>query len=301
MANTLHIISGVTAVGKTNFALDYAEEHDAEIISCDASLVYRGMDIGTAKPTAQELARIPHHLIDVQSVDQPFDITRYDQMAREAVECILDRGKSVVVTGGSGFYLKSFFEPVVDSVEVSAEIRARSDALFVKRGLEGLLEALEQVSPEGFGSLDQLNPRRVQRALERCWASGKPLPLLQAEFAQRPKPYSSMQKVFILLERSSEALSERLTMRAEAMLEAGLIKEVSHLKTLGIEKNPNAANAIGYRETLAYLQGTLEKGDLLGTIIKNTKALVKKQKTWFRSQLPQADHSLDLDSVASFD
>ncbi len=295
MANTLHIISGVTAVGKTNFALDYAEEQEAEIISCDASLIYRGMDIGTAKPTALELKRIPHHLINVNPVDQPFDITRYDQMAREAVEGILDRGKSVVVTGGSGFYLKSFFQPVVDSVKVSAEIRARSDALFVERGLEGLLEALDQSSPEGFGSLDLLNPRRVQRALERCWASGKSLPHLQAEFARRPKPYASMQKTYILLERGLEAIHDRITRRAEAMIDAGLIEEVTHLRTLGIEKNPNAANAIGYRESLAYLRGDLEESDLLATIIKNTKALVKKQKTWFRTQLPEADRCLNLD------
>lgn len=295
MANTLHIISGVTAVGKTNFALDYAEEQDAEIISCDASLIYRGMDIGTAKPTALELKRIPHHLINVNPVDQPFDITRYDQMAREAVEGILDRGKSVVVTGGSGFYLKSFFEPVVDSVKVSAEIRARSDALFAERGLKGLLEALDQSSPEGFGSLDILNPRRVQRALERCWASGKSLPHLQAEFARRPKPYASMQKTYILLERGLEAIHARLARRAEAMLDAGLIEEVTHLRTLGIEKNPNAANAIGYRESLACLRGDLEESDLLATIIKNTKALVKKQKTWFRTQLPEADRCLNLD------
>lgn len=294
MRDTLYIISGVTAVGKTNFALDYAEENNAEIISCDASLVYRGMDIGTAKPTAAELARIPHHLIDIQPVDQPFDITRYDQLARLAVERIFDRGKSVIVTGGSGFYLKSFFEPVVDSVEVSPEIRAQSDALFVERGLEGLLEALEAVSPEGFGSLDQLNPRRVQRALERCWASGKSLPRLQAEFAQRPKPYASMDKVFILLKRKAEDLNERLAARAEAMLEAGLIEEVAHLKRLGIEKNPNAANAIGYRETLAYLRGSIKESDLLATIVKNTKALVKKQKTWFRSQLPQPNRCLEL-------
>ena len=295
MANTLHIISGVTAVGKTNFALDYAEEQDAEIISCDASLVYRGMDIGTAKPTVLELKRIPHHLINVNPVDQPFDITRYDQMAREAVEGILDRGKSVVVTGGSGFYLKSFFEPVVDSVKVSAEIRARSDALFAERGLEGLLEALDQSSPEGLGSLDLLNPRRVQRALERCWASGKSLPHLQAEFARRPKPFASMQKTYILLERGLEAIHARIARRAEAMIDAGLIEEVTHLRTLGIEKNPNAANAIGYRESLACLRGDLKESDLLATIIKNTRALVKKQKTWFRTQLPEADRCLNLD------
>jgi tRNA dimethylallyltransferase len=293
---TLHIITGATAVGKTNYALDYCEALNGEIISCDASLFYRGMDIGTAKPTKEELAKVPHHCIDMNPVNQSFDITQFDVLARKTVEDILSRGKSVVITGGSGFYLKSFFEPVVDTIEVSDAVRAESESLFVEQGLSGLLDRLNVISPEGLGNLDTLNPRRVQRALERCLASGKSLPVLQKEFAERPKPYASFKKHFILLEREAEALKDRVARRAKCMLESGLIDEVKGLLKMGIEENSNAANAIGYRESIAFLRGEIEESELLPLIIKNTNGLVKKQKTWFRSQLPKPDVRLNLSS-----
>lgn len=296
MSVTLHIITGATAVGKTNYALDYCEALNGEIISCDASLFYRGMDIGTAKPTKEELAKVPHHCIDMNPVNQSFDITQFDVLARKTVEDILSRGKSVVITGGSGFYLKSFFEPVVDTIEVSDAVRAESESLFVEQGLSGLLDRLNVISPEGLGNLDTLNPRRVQRALERCLASGKSLPVLQKEFAERPKPYASFKKQFILLEREAEALKDRVARRAKCMLESGLIDEVKGLLKMGIEENSNAANAIGYRESIAFLRGEIEESELLPLIIKNTNGLVKKQKTWFRSQLPEPNVRLNLSS-----
>ena len=294
MSVTLHIITGATAVGKTNYALDYAEALDAEIISCDASLFYRGMDIGTAKPTQEELARIPHHCVDLNPVNESFDISRFDRLAQNTVVDILNRGKSVVITGGSGFYLKSFFEPVVDTIEVSDAIRAESESIFANYGLRGLLDRLNAVSPEGLGNLDTLNPRRVQRALERCLASKKSLPVLQKEFAERPKPYASLKKHFILLERDTEELKNRVIMRAESMLESGLIEEVKALLKNGIEEIANAANAIGYRESIAFLKGEIKEEELLPLIIKNTNGLVKKQKTWFRTQLPDPHERIDL-------
>ena len=292
MTLTLHIITGATAVGKTQYALDYSETLDAEIISCDASLFYRGMDIGTAKPTKEEMAKVPHHCIDMNPVNQSFDITQFDALARRTVEDILSRGKSVVITGGSGFYLKSFFEPVVDTIEVSDAIRAESESLFANYGLRGLLDRLNTVSPEGLGNLDTLNPRRVQRALERCLSSKKSLPVLQKEFAERPKPYAEFNKHFILLERDSEVLKDRVARRAKGMLDLGLIEEVKDLLKKGIEENPNAANAIGYRESIAYLKGEISEDELLPLIVKNTNGLVKKQKTWFRSQLPEPNERI---------
>ena len=296
MTVTLHIITGATAVGKTHYALNYSEALDAEIISCDASLFYRGMDIGTAKPTKEEMAKVPHHCIDMNPVNQSFDITQFDALARRTVEDILSRGKSVVITGGSGFYLKSFFEPVVDTIEVSDAIRAESESLFANYGLRGLLDRLNAVSPEGLGNLDTLNPRRVQRALERCLSSKKSLPVLQKEFAQRPKPYAEYDKHFILLERDAEALKDRVARRAKAMLDSGLIEEVKDLLEKGIEENPNAANAIGYRESIAFLKGEIAEDELLPLIVKNTNGLVKKQKTWFRSQLPEPNERICLTS-----
>ncbi len=296
MQNIIHLISGATAVGKTEFSLKYAKENNAEIISCDATLVYQGMDIGTAKPTKDELDCVQHYCIDLHPVDKPFDIRLYNVYAQNAVKTILNKGKSVVVTGGSGFYLKSFFEPIIDSIEIPKSIRNQSKNLFLEKGLEGLKEALKSASPEGLGNLDIFNPRRVQRALERCWASGKSLPELQREFLERPKPYEHLKKNHIHLERDKDELKRRLEFRAEEMLKNGLIDEVKRLLTKGIEKNPNAANAIGYSETIAFLKGSIPRDKLLPEIIKNTKRLVKKQKTWFRSQLPKADQIVDMDN-----
>lgn len=289
MQQTLHIITGPTAVGKTEYALSYAESQNAEIVSCDASLIYRGMDIGTAKPSAEELARVPHHLIDVNAINVPYDIVAYVRDAAAAVSDIFARGKSVVVTGGSGFYLKSFFAPVVDVVKVSDTVRAEVAALYDSEGLDGLLAELRRRSPQGLGNLDVQNPRRVLRALERCIASGKALPELQAEFVARPEPYSNCTKRYLLLERDKENLKERVAHRAERMLQDGLIDEVEALLKEGIRDNPSAATAIGYRETIAFLDGHLKRADLRPAIVHNTLRLVKKQRTWFRTQIRPPD------------
>ena len=289
MKHKLHIITGVTAVGKTEYALSYAEAHNAEIVSCDASLIYRGMDIGTAKPSREDQARIPHHLIDLNSVSKPYDIVAYARDAQLAVAEIFERGKSVVVTGGSGFYLKSFFAPVIDVVKVSDTIRAKVAALFEADGLEGLLGELRVHSESGNGDLDIKNPRRVSRALERCIASGKDLLTLQAEFAARPEPFTDCVKHYVLLERDKENLKQRVARRAELMLKAGLIEEVEALLLKGLKGNPSAASAIGYRETIAFLDGELRRDELLPSIVQNTLHLMKKQGTWFRTQIRRPD------------
>ena len=291
MTQRLHIITGPTAVGKTEFALSYAESRGAEIVSCDASLVYRGMDIGTAKPRPRELARVPHHLIDICDVDQPFDIVNYVRAAEVAVREITDRGHEVVVTGGSGFYLKSFFAPVFDNVEVPDAIRDEVRRLHKASGLGGLLAALRDVSPD-TGQLDTDNPRRVVRALERCLASGKDVPQLEAEFAARPEPYAEFEKKLILLERDTDELRERVDCRTRQMIERGLIEEVECLLGRGIERNPSAASAIGYRETIACLKGAISRQNLPDGIASNTLRLVKKQRTWLRTQIRSADEKV---------
>ena len=146
------------------------------------------------------------------------------------------------------------------------------------------MQCLREQSAD-VGNLDILNPRRVARALERCLASGRTLPQLQAEFAARPKPYSDFEKKVIFLERDRVELEERVARRAALMLEQGLVEEVEALIECGIEENPSAASAIGYRETIAFLAGKLVEAELLGQIIKNTLKLVKKQRTWFRTQI----------------
>lgn len=280
--NVLRVLTGPTAVGKTEWALRWAERNAAEIVSCDSLLFYRGMDIGTAKPSAAELARVPHHLIDVCDITERMDVTGYVRRARAAVEDIIGRGRAVLVTGGSGFYLKAFFAPIADDVEVPAALRAE----LARLSQEEALKRLRALNPAGLGALDVANPRRVARALERCVASGRMLAELAAEFAQQPGPFADFEVELTRLDRTPEDLARRIEVRVAAMLEAGLVDEVRRLHAAGLEQNPSAAKAIGYREVLAMLDGELPGEQLAAEIAKNTRALVKKQRTWFRTQLP---------------
>lgn len=291
MFRTLYVLSGPTAVGKTALALDWAETHGAEILSCDASLFYRGMDIGTAKPTAAERARVRHHLIDLCEMRERMDVTRYVVLARAAAEAILASGRRVLVTGGSGFYLKAFFGAVADEVNVPPALRAQIEAKLGREGLAALVAELHALNPGGLGELDTLNPRRVTRALERCRASGRTLAELAAEFAARPGPFADWAVQAVILEREPHALRARIERRVEAMLHDGLVEEVRRLRAAGLEENPSAAAAIGYRETLAFLhrgenESSGARATLAAEIALNTWKLVRKQRTWFRTQLP---------------
>lgn len=283
MKRVLHVLTGPTAVGKTEWALRWAEAQGAEIVSCDSLLFYRGMDLGTAKPTTEEQMRVPHHLIDVCPVTERMDVTSYVTKARVAVEAIAGRGRAVLVTGGSGFYLKSFLAPVADDVAVPVELRAEVGALTPVELLAGLVK----LNPGGLGALDISNPRRVTRALERCIASGKTLAVLAEEFARRPGAFADWHVQLTRLEREPKDLDSRIATRVAAMLGSGLVEEVRRLRGVGLEKNPSAARAIGYREVLAMLDGELVEERLAEEIAKNTRALVKKQRTWFRTQLPE--------------
>lgn len=280
--SVIHVLTGCTAVGKTETALAWAEAQNAEIVSCDSLLFYRGMDIGTAKPTKAELARVPHHLVDICEPDQAMDIARYVALARAAVADIIQRGRKVLVTGGSGFYLKAFFRPVVDNVAVPTEVRAKVAQLSAP---EALAE-LQLLNPAGLGDLDMANPRRVSRALERCWASGKTVVQLQEEFTRQPAPFGDYTVKLVELTREPDELAARVIRRVEQMLTDGLVNEVRGLIARGLKSNPSAAGAIGYREVIAMLEGNLPAENLREEIARNTRALVKKQRTWFRTQLP---------------
>ena len=278
----LRVLTGCTAVGKSNWALRWAEAHRAEIISCDSLLFYRGMDIGTAKPSAAERARVPHQLIDICGINETMDVARYVALAKTALGEIAERGNDALVVGGSGFYLKSFFAPVADDVEISPAIRREVAAL----SLAAALERLRALNPQGLATLDTANPRRVTRALERCMASGNTLAELAENFARQQSPFAGWRVELTRIERAPAELERRIADRVAMMLSDGLVAEVRALLASGLRENPSASRAIGYREVIDVLDGRLPETELAAEIVRNTRALVKKQRTWFRTQLP---------------
>ncbi|MDB6093216.1 MAG: tRNA delta(2)-isopentenylpyrophosphate transferase [Verrucomicrobia bacterium] len=293
MKSSLHVLTGCTAAGKTEWALRWAEKNEAEIVSCDSLLFYRGMDIGTAKPIPAELARVPHHLIDILDVTERIDVTQYAARAYMAVSEIAARGRKIIVVGGSGFYLKSFFAAVADEVDVTEELRAEVRAMPREAAVARLLE----LNPAGLGMLDQANPRRVARALERCLASGRTLAELAEAFSRVAAPFADWEVKLTVIDRDPEQLNRRIEKRVDAMLRAGLVDEVRRLIALGLKENPSASRAIGYREVIDFIEGKLPEKDLAAEIAKNTRGLVKKQRTWFRTQLP-AHRTLDVGAAS---
>lgn len=289
MVKRMVVITGPTAAGKTAEALRWAETaaEGAEILSCDSLLVYQGMDIGTAKPSPEERGRAPHHGIDLVPVERPFSVAEYAAYARRVAADIWARGRQVVVAGGSGFYLKSFFVPVVDETGVEPALREEVEGWLQEKGLEALVAQLRELNPGGLGDLDVRNPRRVARALERCLASGLTLGELRARLAAQPDPFPGVARQVILLEREDADLRHRIRERVAGMLRAGLVEEVTALRARGLERNPSAARAIGYRETLAWLDAGGGSREVLGeAIAAHTWALARKQRTWFRHQIP---------------
>ncbi|MCR5183608.1 MAG: tRNA (adenosine(37)-N6)-dimethylallyltransferase MiaA [Opitutales bacterium] len=278
------ILTGTTAVGKTELSLEWAAANNAEILSCDSTTVYRGMDIGTAKPTAEERARVPHWGLDLVEPAETFSVGDYVEYAKKCVADLRSRGKRVLVSGGSGFYLKAFFAPVTDGVAVDAVLRERVRAL--EQSGEAL-DFLKRLNPGGAENFDWQNPRRVSRALERCLATGKTIDELRADMAARQSEFVAYRRYCVLLSREREDLSRRIEIRVERMLAEGLVEEVKKLCSCGLHSGVPAAMAIGYRETLDWLSAG-EPGGLVAlrdAIVLATRQLAAKQRKWFRSQI----------------
>lgn len=280
-------IVGPTASGKTQLAIEQAQVMGAVILSCDSLCFYRGMDIGTAKPTGEEQALIPHFGIDLVEPSEPYSVSRYVKYRDQVLEQQRAEGRNVVVVGGSGFYLKSFLYPVTDNLAIPQEVSAKVEDLKRTEGLEGLLRELKNANPAGepFVGLDMSNPRRVEKALIRCLASGQGYQELREAFDAMPEPLAEWNKEVWLIDRSQQDLQLRNRKRVGMMLQAGLIEEVESLRQRGLENNPSACGAIGYREVLQYLDGDLSREELEEAIFVHTNQLMRKQRTWFRNQM----------------
>jgi tRNA dimethylallyltransferase len=277
----LIVLVGPTAVGKTLKAIQLAEMLNGEIVSADSRLFYRGMDIGTAKPSPAEQARIPHHLIDVAEPDQVWSITVFQQAAKDAISQIHSRGKLPFLVGGSGQYVhavtKGWTPP---RIKPNPELRKELEKLAEVNGHVWLHDRLVALDPSAAEKIDPRNVRRIIRALEVILTSGH---LFSEQKGQLPSPYSLVE---VGLSMPRVELYQRIDARIEAMFEQGLIGEVERLLKKGFSPDLPTMSAIGYRECAKVIEGTLTVEDAKVQMRKATRIFVRRQSNWFKENDP---------------
>lgn len=274
------VIVGPTASGKTDISIQLAKALDGEIISADSMQIYQKMTIGTAKPTKEEMQGIPHHLMDFVPPTETFDVAKYRELAEATIADVLARGKFPIVVGGTGLYVESLLKGIAFSeVAEDAEYRASLEEQVAEKGVDWLQEELRKVDPEAAEQIEKNNIRRVIRALEIYHVTGKTKTQWDREAIQGPK-YHYL--VFGML-WDREELYERINLRVDLMLQQGLVQEVQKiLEQTGFSKT--ALQGLGYKEVVAYLEGTLSYDEMVETLKMETRRYAKRQMTWFRRE-----------------
>jgi len=273
-------LAGPTAVGKSEIALSLAEKVGGEIITVDSMQVYRGLDIGTAKPTPTERARVPHPLIDVCDLHEAFDAAQFVRLAQTAMAEIQARGRVPIFCGGTGLYFKAFLHGLGEAPATDAKLRAELEAA----PLEILLAELRERDPATFDKIDRQNPRRVVRAMEVIRLTGKPFSEQRSDWnpeSRIPNPESD----FFCFTRPAEELSRRINIRVDEMFRRGLVVETAHLLQHGLAENKFAMQAIGYRQVVEHLRGERDLAETIELVKIRTRQFAKRQLTWFRRQV----------------
>ncbi len=272
-------IVGPTAAGKTALGVELALRMSGEVVSADARQVYRYMDIGTAKPSAEDRNRVPHHFIDTLDPREDYNAARYGAEARGVIREIQSRGKLPVVVGGSGLYLRAALDGLFEGPGADPAIRHHWEGLWRDRGEEALREALRKVDPETEGKTEKGKPRRLIRALEVFELTGVAL----SEHHRLHAGELVFHVHWVGVAPDREALYRRIDIRAVAMIDAGLIEEAKGLLERGYDRNLNSLNTVGYREAFDHLEGALDISTMLGAIQMRTRQYAKRQLTWFRA------------------
>jgi len=268
---------GPTASGKSEAAVAIAERLGAEIVSVDSMLVYRGMNIGTAKPSTAERAGVPHHLVDVAEPQEVFSVARYQQLARAAVEGVDSRGRPVLLVGGSGLY----FRAVVDELEFPATDVAARDELEAEAkafGPDRMHERLAELDPAAAARIEPSNVRRTVRALEVAAVTGRPF----SSYAERWERYPDERVRAAGIDVPRDVLARRIEARVRGMVDAGLLDEVRALVDRGLFGWLTASRAIGYAELARHLRGELSLEEATAETVRRTRELARRQMVWFR-------------------
>jgi tRNA dimethylallyltransferase len=277
----LVVIVGPTAVGKTEIAIQLAEYLNGEIVSADSRLFYRGMDIGTAKPTLVERQRAPHHLIDITEPDDVISLALFQRMARQAIAEIHSRRRLPFLVGGTGQYVRAVVQAwEIPPAQPDPVLRSALESWAGEIGMQGLHDRLAVLDPHAAASIDPRNLRRTVRALEVILSTGR-------RFSEQRRSGASPYKVLILgLTRPRPELYARIDERIQAMLEAGLVGEVQTLLELGYSPELSTLSAIGYREVIAYIQGKISLDEAQKMMKRATRIFVRRQSNWFKPDDP---------------
>lgn len=272
---------GPTASGKTALAEALASRWPFEVISVDSALVYRGMDIGTAKPDAEFLKRLPHHLINIRNPDQVYSVAEFRRDALVLMQAISQRGKVPLLVGGTMLYYKILLQGIAELPPADEGIRANVLAEAEQHGWPLMHQRLQAIDPIAAAALHPNHSQRIQRALEVYYATGKTLTSYQADQPEEPFPYRVAQ--FALLPQSRDILHQRILQRFEQMLEQGFIDEVKQLReTYSLHENMPSMRAVGYRQVWDYLENRIDRGELVEKGVAATRQLAKRQFTWLR-------------------
>lgn len=288
MKSFIVVLSGPTAVGKTELALKLAEDFGMEIVNADSLQVYRFLDIGTAKPTVEERCRIPHHLIDIVNPDEPFDAGTYQERADEVIRELWSRGIVPLIVGGTGLYIRALTRgickiPEGDQFEKSQKelIRQQLKRRLQEEGTKKLYEELKKIDPELASILHPSDSQRILRGLEVFMLTGCPLSSFQRKHRFNEERYPAI-KFFLYRDRSE--LAERINYRVFNMIEQGLCEEVKKILEMGYSPDLKPLQSIGYRQIIAHLKGHITLDEAIKDIQKETKRYAKRQFTWFRKE-----------------
>ncbi len=280
----LRVIMGPTASGKSALALEYAERLNGEIVSVDSMQLYRGLEIGTAQPTAAEKARIVHHLVGVWDIHEKADVFRYCAAADAAIADIIKRGRTPILVGGTGFYFKALLHGLDDlpgEENLRRELDEKYDSPAGEAALRARLSELDPAAAKKFASCR----RKMIRALEVRLLAGKSILELQQNQADRRR----YEFAALRLEMPAAKLNERIALRAEKMLSSGWIEEARTALDAGLLNTPSAWQAIGYATIGSYLAGKINAAEMRDQIIISTRQYARRQRTWFRHQHPEAE------------
>ncbi|MDI3508516.1 MAG: tRNA dimethylallyltransferase [Clostridiales bacterium] len=279
MQKPLIVIVGPTAVGKTDVAIEVAQRINGSIISADATQVYKYMDIGSAKPTPEERKGIPHYMIDVVTPDEAFSVALFQRMAEQCIDEIIAQGRMPMLVGGTGLYINSMvynldFSEGTPDAELRENLRHKAQ----EYGVDALYNELADVDPDAAARINRNDLKRIIRALEVYYKTGRPISYYQQRSKSVPPRYNA---IMIGLTMDRQRLYSRIEQRVDAMMEKGLLEEVKWLKANGYADNPVAMQAVGYKELLAYLKGLCTLDEAVMLIKRNTRRLAKRQWTWF--------------------